>query len=439
MGEQHAETVSVAQSRPGVALTEDLIRRKAEHNEGMLSTLEEIALHQLDIDKIEVLNNCRYLQIVYLQNNLISKIEGLNRLKRLEYINLALNNIERIEGLSRCESLNKLDFTVNFIDLDELHTVGSLKENSLLREVYLTGNPCTSNWEGGYRPYVIATLPQLERLDGTQITRSERIKAMQRLPELERELAQLASVASVRKADASRRRAAREADREAGRLEDEDQDEWCPETRVKDAREVREANEKQEAARNKSQRGSCFEFGQQPVRERRFFRDDGTPLLMNTAKWPFSVDDDGTSIKVDVALPKFLDSAQIEVDIQPMYFRLSIKKNVLQLVLPDEVLTDASTATRSSTTGHLLLTCPKIHPIVTSKAPERRKQAKPALQDANQQGGALLAPGESLAGSVDIRHIVKRTDDNAADDENIKASASLGEEWSDEEEVPPLL
>ena len=44
-----------APQRPGMALTEDLIRKKAEHNEGMLSTLEEIALHQLDIDRIEVL------------------------------------------------------------------------------------------------------------------------------------------------------------------------------------------------------------------------------------------------------------------------------------------------------------------------------------------------------------------------------------------------
>ena len=58
-----------------------------------LSTLEEIALHQLDIDRIEVLNNCRCLKIVYLQSNLIRKIEGLNRLKELDYLNLAMNNI----------------------------------------------------------------------------------------------------------------------------------------------------------------------------------------------------------------------------------------------------------------------------------------------------------------------------------------------------------
>ncbi|EOD26496.1 hypothetical protein EMIHUDRAFT_205561 [Emiliania huxleyi CCMP1516] len=48
-------TPSGATVRDGLALTEDLIRRKAEHNEGMLSTLEEVALHQLDIDRIETL------------------------------------------------------------------------------------------------------------------------------------------------------------------------------------------------------------------------------------------------------------------------------------------------------------------------------------------------------------------------------------------------
>ena len=84
------------------------MRRKAEHNEGMLSTLEEIALHQLDIDKIEVLNSCRELQIGYLQNNLISKIENLHRLKKLDYLNLALNNITKIENLERCEALKSV-------------------------------------------------------------------------------------------------------------------------------------------------------------------------------------------------------------------------------------------------------------------------------------------------------------------------------------------
>jgi len=42
---------------------------------------------------------------------------------------------------------------------------------------YLTGNPCT-DYEG-YREYVIATLDNLQWLDGKEIEKSERILAKQ--------------------------------------------------------------------------------------------------------------------------------------------------------------------------------------------------------------------------------------------------------------------
>merc|ERR1719231_785155 len=180
--------------RGGVALTEELVRRKSEHNDGMLSTLEEISLHQLDIEKIETLNNCRCLKIVYLQHNLISKIEGLHKLKKLDYLNLALNNISKIENLEGCEALYKLDLTCNFIDCDQLHTIGALKNNTMLRELYVNGNPFTEHWPNGHRDYIIAMLPQIEKLDGNDVLRAERIRAMQRLPELERELSSLAPI-----------------------------------------------------------------------------------------------------------------------------------------------------------------------------------------------------------------------------------------------------
>ena len=32
---------------------------------------------------------------------------------------------------------------------------------------------------------------------------------------------------------------------------------------------------------------------------------------MNTAKWPFSIEDDGENVIVDLALPKFLASEQV--------------------------------------------------------------------------------------------------------------------------------
>lgn len=87
-------------------ITVELLRRRSEHNEGELSTLEEISLHQFDLEKIENLDKyCRNLKILYLQNNIIPRMENLNRLKSLEYLNLALNNIKKIENIAGCESL----------------------------------------------------------------------------------------------------------------------------------------------------------------------------------------------------------------------------------------------------------------------------------------------------------------------------------------------
>lgn len=129
-------------------ITEALLVRRAEHNDGRLTSLQEISLHQQGIERIELLNQlCRRLRILYLQNNLICKIERLNRLKarwrhrrrrrrseapappshpgapspapapqELEVLNLAVNNIQRVQNLQRCESLRCLDLSVNFVD-----------------------------------------------------------------------------------------------------------------------------------------------------------------------------------------------------------------------------------------------------------------------------------------------------------------------------------
>jgi protein TilB len=65
-----------------VRITESLLARRAEHNDGMLLNLQEIGLHNQGIERIEIINQlCRHLRILYLQNNIICKIEKLNRLK----------------------------------------------------------------------------------------------------------------------------------------------------------------------------------------------------------------------------------------------------------------------------------------------------------------------------------------------------------------------
>ena len=128
-----------------VVIDADFLRKRAEHNEGCLTTLEEIALHQLNIEKIENFDKLiRHVKILLLQNNLISKMENLTRLKELTYLNLALNNIEVIEGLENNECLEKLDMTCNFVRLDRFfESLVNLKQVKSLREVHFMGNPFT--------------------------------------------------------------------------------------------------------------------------------------------------------------------------------------------------------------------------------------------------------------------------------------------------------
>lgn len=163
------------------------MRKRSEHNELLIGTLEELSLHQENIERIEHIHNwCKDLKILLLQSNLIARIENLNKLKKLEYLNLALNNIEKVENLEALESLEKLDLTLNFIG--ELTSVESLKGNYNLRELHMTGNPCTDFPE--YREFVVATLTQLTSLDGTDITRTDQLKALKNLKENRRKIVQ---------------------------------------------------------------------------------------------------------------------------------------------------------------------------------------------------------------------------------------------------------
>jgi len=68
-------------------VTIELIRKRSEHNEGEIGTLEEISLHQEDITKIENLQNwCKDLKILLLQSNLIFKIGEYNNKQKHQVV-----------------------------------------------------------------------------------------------------------------------------------------------------------------------------------------------------------------------------------------------------------------------------------------------------------------------------------------------------------------
>jgi protein TilB len=130
---------------------------------------------------------CRKLKIVYLQNNLIEVMEGISKCKELEYLNLAVNNISLIQGVKGCESLQKLDFTLNFIDIEDLEeSIDNLSECKDIRELYFVGNPLT-DWPH-WQDYIIARIPTLSRLDGTDITKSMRMAALQKFDMMQKDL-----------------------------------------------------------------------------------------------------------------------------------------------------------------------------------------------------------------------------------------------------------
>ncbi|ETV94944.1 hypothetical protein, variant 3 [Aphanomyces invadans] len=364
-------------------ITLELLRKRSEHNEGIVSTLEEISLHQEEIEKIEVIGTlCRKLRILYLQNNIIEKIEDLTHMKDLRYLNLALNNIKKIEGLGSCEFLEKLDLTVNFIDVDELEeSINHLKPRVHLKELFMLGNPAQADWDN-FSHYVIASLPQLQQLDGKDITKSDRIKALQKLPVFNRELAAL--IAAKRHRDAVDvipvvSGKATDISHDDGATRDTNQDEklpYTPQTRRHMYMELAEQKEEEEARkRSNLPRDRDYEREHHDaLATARHVEAEGAIRQCNEGKWEFRMDDETKPgfVLVEVGVPKFLDSSLIHVDMHPTYVTIVIKNKVLRLRFPEEVKCDQGTALRSKTTGALQLTVEKVDPSSVQRAQRAR-------------------------------------------------------------------
>lgn len=72
-----------------LSVTEDLIRRNAEHNDCVIFSLEELSLHQQEIERLEHIDRwCRHLKILYLQNNLIGKIGEFSGLRSRGFVDV---------------------------------------------------------------------------------------------------------------------------------------------------------------------------------------------------------------------------------------------------------------------------------------------------------------------------------------------------------------
>lgn len=432
-------------------ITRELLRKRAEHNEGMITTLEEISLHQEELESInEVLGmTCRKLKILYLQNNIIPKMENLFHLKDLEYLNLALNNISKIEGLHNCEFLKKLDLTVNFIDFDSLkESIDGLEGRLNLRELYLMGNPVQVNWER-LNEYVIARLPQLTTLDGTSITKSMKIKALQQLPVLEKELEERAKICRKEKAEKEMDKLEKmmNSANEIETVNDENEmTDNTPEARVEIYKELAQQKKEKEEKENQNRpKQRDYEKEQkeaiESTRAKEQETDEKEIKQKNEGGWDFFWDEETRPgyVQLDVRVPRFLDSSLIDVDIHPSYLSVIIKSKVLRLRLPAEVRVSDSKCQRSKTTGSLVLIMPKVNPkenAVTIRGDLKAKQESTPRagtgstgKGTNNKGGAGTKPKklslqeQMIQDALQQQEAVK-TASNSLKDSDLKSSGS---------------
>ena len=60
-------------------------------------------------------------------------------------------------------------------------------------------------------------------------------------------------------------------------------------------------------------------------------------------------------------VPKFMSTDQLNVDLQPQYVRVDVRGKVTQIRFDEDILVERSTIQRSTTTGWLCVTMPKVN------------------------------------------------------------------------------
>ncbi|EAR89772.1 C21orf2 (macronuclear) [Tetrahymena thermophila SB210] len=133
----------------GKPLTEELIIQKTKCSS--LSQIKNLNLWGSDIDDISI----------------------LKQIPNAEVLSLSVNKINSLKDFQYCKNLQELYLRKNNIsDLKELKYLSGLQN---LKVLWLQDNPCAENPD--YRKIVISYLPNLSKLDNSQITPQEKQEA----------------------------------------------------------------------------------------------------------------------------------------------------------------------------------------------------------------------------------------------------------------------
>lgn len=141
---------------------------------GQLVNCRKLSLSTNSIEKIMNLGQLRNLEILSLGRNAIKKITGLDEVgATLKELWISYNAIERLDGLQSCIRLQVLFMSNNRVkSWDEVGRLAQLQE---LKNLLLLGNPIYEGFsKDEVKPLVVQRVPQLETLDGLIITNAVR-------------------------------------------------------------------------------------------------------------------------------------------------------------------------------------------------------------------------------------------------------------------------
>eukprot|EP00002_Diphylleia_rotans_P025646 TRINITY_DN5078_c0_g1_i3.p1 TRINITY_DN5078_c0_g1~~TRINITY_DN5078_c0_g1_i3.p1 ORF type:complete len:272 (-),score=59.32 TRINITY_DN5078_c0_g1_i3:98-913(-) len=133
----------------------------------MVALDEKLVLAKCRVDS---LNSVRNLN---LWGSDLDDMSILQLMPNVEVLSLSMNNIASLREFSSCTKLTELYLRKNKIS--DMREVRYLANCPHLKVLWLSENPCAEH--PNYRSHVIATLPQLLKLDSTDVTSEEKISA----------------------------------------------------------------------------------------------------------------------------------------------------------------------------------------------------------------------------------------------------------------------
>lgn len=135
--------------------------------------MKKTLTHELVVSKTRC-DNLFLLKNLNLWGNDLYDLKLLRQMPNLEILSLSVNKISSLKEFSNCPKLQELYLRKNNIsDLSELRFLSNL---SNLKTLWLLDNPCAEVKD--YRKIVIKALPNISKLDNSEVTKEERESSM---------------------------------------------------------------------------------------------------------------------------------------------------------------------------------------------------------------------------------------------------------------------